>query len=127
MIADQATKLTDKAKLTGHIRDGKVIVVCTLSHDVLKQAGTICRILQNDDIYIISAFESVIKAVRAIEALESTPLEELPTVTVISRITHSGYTSSYQGVELVNYKNGLKYLQNHQQAYTKDIVTCLKS
>ena len=131
LITDSATKCADKAKLTGYIRkwrEGKMIMACALFHDILKLGSTLCKVLQSDEVCIISAFKSVVRTVRAIETLESIPLEELPTVKkVISRITHSGHASSYQAVELVNYENGLQYLRNNQQAITKSVVTCLKS
>ena len=40
-----------------------MIVACALFHDVLKPANTFCKVLQSDEVCIISAFKSVLRTV----------------------------------------------------------------
>ena len=57
-----------------------MILGCALFHDTLKPAAVMCKTLQYDEICVVSAIESILKASKAIESLKGISFEESPTV-----------------------------------------------
>ena len=84
LTEDLTTKAADKQKLKGYIlkwRDGKILMGCAIFLDILKPAAVLCKVLQNDDLCIVSAIE----ATNVIEKLKSTPFEDLPSVKMVKQ------------------------------------------
>ena len=66
-----------------------MVLGCALFHDILKPAAIICKILQYDEICVVSAIESTLKTSKVIESLRSTPFDDLPTVKkVLGQVQH---------------------------------------
>jgi len=95
-------------------------------HNLLKPSAILCKILQDEEICVVSAIEAVLKTNKVIDKFNSTAFDDLSTVKkVIARIQHMDGVASYQGAELVGYESGVAYLKSHKDQYT-EVVTCLK-
>ena len=60
LIEDSSIKASDKQKLKGFLlkwRDSKMIFGCALFHDLLKPSAILCKVLQDDEVCVISAIE----------------------------------------------------------------------
>ena len=90
LTEDGATRPADKQKLKGYIskwRCAKVVLGCAIFHDILKPTAMLCKVLQNDELCIVSAIEALLRTTAAIEKLKSTNMEEFPSVKkVITRL-----------------------------------------
>lgn len=129
LTEDPAVKSTDKQKLKGYIlqwRDAKMVLGCALFHDVLSPAAALCKVLQNDELCIVSAVEAILRCTKAIEKVKTTMFENLPTVSkVLGRMKH-GTSHMYQDVELSRYNEAVTFLQNKKNEYTDSAVASLK-
>ena len=100
---------------------------CALFHDLLKPAGILCKVLQDEEICVVSAIEAVLKTNKAIDKFNPTAFDDLPTVKkVIARIQYMDGVASYQGAELADHETGVAYLKSHKDQYTEKLVSCLK-
>ena len=53
---------------------------CAFFIDLLKPASVLCKVLQDAEICVYQAIESMMKTKKALDKLKSTPFKELPTV-----------------------------------------------
>ena len=134
LIEDSSTKAADKQKLRGYVKkwcDSRVILGCALFHDILKPSANLCKVLQEDEICVLSAIEAIIKTCKAIDSTKTKPFEDLPTVKkVLTRVhmTENGATVyTYQGATLTRYTEGLAYMKLHKNDYADSVVACLVS
>ncbi len=139
LVEDFSTKPVDKQKLKGYIKqwkDAKILLGCACFHDILKPAAILCKVLQNNDLCIVSAIEAVLRTVANIERLRSTEVEEFSTVKkVLLRVKEEPATTGsvsngsefvYQGIELLRYHQGLAFLKHHKSEYVGNVLACLK-
>ena len=133
LTEDPTVKAIDKQKIKGYIRkwrDCKMLLGCALFHDLLKPAAVLCKVLQNDEICVLSAIKAVLKTSKNIETIISTEFKELPTVKkVLSRIKGANETPAsheYQGSSLTNYEQGFKFLVNHKNEYAQSVMSSLR-
>ena len=64
LIEDPRVKSVDKEKLRGYVRkwrDTKMLLGCALFHDVLKPCAVLCKVLQEDEVCVVGAIESLLK------------------------------------------------------------------
>ena len=54
LIEDSSTKAADKQKLRGQWCDSKVLLGCVLFHDILKPTANLCKVLQEDEIRMVT-------------------------------------------------------------------------
>ena len=76
----------DKQKLKGYFskwHDAKILLGCAYFHDLLKPASILCKVLQEDEVCIVSAIEAILKTAKNLEKVKSTPVEDLTTVKVV--------------------------------------------
>ena len=62
LTEDAVTRTADKQKLKEYIskwRCAKVVLGCAIFHDILKPAATLCKVLKNDELCIVSAIEAI--------------------------------------------------------------------
>ena len=106
--------------------NSKILLGCAFFHDLLKPSAYLCKMLQADDVCVVSAMEAIGKASKLMENVKASAFKDLPSVKVLSRITHSDNgTDAYQGIELTKYKEGLALLQTHYQEYTELVIQCV--
>lgn len=75
LTEDSTVKACDKQKLKGYIlkwRDSKMQLGCALFHDLLKPSAILCKILQDEEICVVSAIEAVLKTNKVIDKFNST-------------------------------------------------------
>ena len=85
-----------------------------------------CKVLQEDELCVVRAIESVVKTKRSMDKLRETPLEELPTVKkVLERIQQEDGSVSYQAVELTLYDTGLEFIKSHHVEWVESVEACL--
>ena len=90
------------------------------------QLRTMCKVLQEDELCVVRAIESVLRTKRSMDKVRETPFEELPTVKkVLERIQQEDGTVSYQTAELKLYEAGLEYIKSHHVEWVEAIEACL--
>ena len=99
--------------------------------DLLKPSSTLCKILQEEDVCVVRAIESVMKTSNSGDKLKATNFEDLPTVKkVMGRMSDGDVPGSkvYQGVLLMNYEGSSTFLKGkHQELeYITRIQDCLR-
>ena len=88
--------------------------------------STLCKVLQADEVCVVSAIESILKTNKAIEKVKATTVENLPTVkNVCSRVKQEGSSYVYQGADLTSYSEAVAYFTAHHHEYTDSILSCL--
>jgi tRNA(Ile2) C34 agmatinyltransferase TiaS len=66
LIEDPHVKSVDKEKLRGYMyvwkwRDSKMLLGCALFHDIFKPCAILSKMLQQDEICVVGAIESLLK------------------------------------------------------------------
>ena len=85
-----------------------------------------CKVLQEDELCVVRAIESVVRTKRSMDKGRETPFEELPTVKkVLERILGKDGTLFYQTAELKFYEDGLEYIKSHHVEWVEAIEACL--
>ena len=131
LIDSPSTKSVDKAKLTGYLRNwctGKMLFGCAFFHDLLKPASLLCKALQADEICVVTTIEALLRASTAIDAMATTPFEDLPTVKLVRerlRVHDSGATL-YQGMKVAQLEQGVELIERHCVEYTQSVLSCLQ-
>ena len=129
MTEDSSIKAVDRQKLKGYIGNWqrfKYLLGSALFHDLLKPSATMCKVLQEDELCVVRAIESVLRTKRSMDKVRETPFEELPTVKkVLERIQQEDGTVSYQTAELKLYEAGLEYIKSHHVEWVEAIKACL--
>ena len=126
LTEDSTIKASDKQKLKGYIlkwRDAKMIFGCALFHDLLKPSAILCKVLQDDEVCVVSAIEAVLKTNKAIDVIKTTAFDDLPTIKKVNGIVeHKDAVTNYQGADLASCELGLAYLKSHKDEYRVDCV-----
>ena len=123
MTEDRSIRSIDRQKLKGYLlkwRDAKLLLGCALFNDLLRPLAILCKVLQEDELCVVRAIESVFKVKQSMDKLKTTSFEELPTVKkVMERIQRDESDSTsvtYQSAELKRYEPAIEYLKvNHVQ------------
>ena len=83
LTEDSSTRAVDRQKLKGYIlkwQNSKILLGCAVFHDLLKPSAMLCKILQEDELCVVRAIESLLKTKKSMEKLKAAAFEELPTV-----------------------------------------------
>ena len=121
LVDDPKTKPVDRQKLKGYVLkwcDARMLLGSAYFCDLLKPSSTLCKILQEEDVCVVRAMESVIKTSSSGDKLKATSFEDLPTVKkVLHRMSDGDDAGSkvYQGVQLMNYERSLAFLKRKHQ------------
>ena len=130
LIEDPHVKSVDREKLRGYVRkwrDSKMLLGCALFHDVLKPCAILCKVLQEDEVCVVGAIESLLKTKRNLDNLKTTTFENLPVVKkVINRIKREDGIVMYQQAEITNYEGAVAFLRSHQAEYMEAVQDCLR-
>lgn len=130
MTEDDSVKAVDKQKINGYIlkwRDSKVLLGCAFFHDLLKSTSILCKVLQEDDVCVVQAIESIFKVKKSLDKLSTTTLEEFPSVKmVLGRLRNEVDGLFYQGVELKHHDRAMDYLTSNYVNWIDSVKTCLK-
>ena len=125
MTEGSSIKAVDRQKLKGYIGKWQTFMYLlgsALFHDLLKPSATMCKVLQEDELCVVRAIESVLRTKRSMDKVRESPFEELPTVKkVLERIQQEDGTVSYQTAELKLYEAGLEYFKSHHVEWVEAI------
>lgn len=134
LIEDPKTK-QDRQKLKGYVtewRDGKVLLSCSIFHDILKPTAILCKSLQADEISIVSTIKAILRISTSMKKLKTTEMEDFPSVEKVlwrrlkDEPTSGGTTSkTYQGVEIVQLDQSSAYFESKCKDYIDSILACL--
>ena len=121
LIEDPHVKSVDREKLRGYVRkwrDSKML---------LKPCAILCKVLQEDEVCVVGAIESLLKTKRNLDNLKTTTFENLPVVKkVINRIKREDGIVMYQQAEITNYEGAVAFLRSHQAEYMEAVQDCLR-
>ena len=130
LIEDPRVKSVDREKLRGYARkwrDSKMLLGCALFHDVLKPCAILCKVLQEDEVCVVGAIESLLKTKRKLDNLKTTTFENLPVVKkVINRIKREDGIVMYQQADITNYEGAVVFLCSHQAESMEAVQNCLR-
>lgn len=85
---DSSVKATDRAKLKGYYQkwiQAKYILGCAVFVDLLLPCAIFSKVMQNDEIDILCALNSLLKTVQETNKLSSKPLNQWPTYVATQR------------------------------------------
>ena len=120
---DSSVRPTDRDKLKGYVKKwqySKVLFGCAIFHDILKSYSVLCQRLQSDELCVVRAIDSVMKAKTTLDKLTSKPFNEFPSVAkILDRIKHEEVGHYYQGVKLKEYDSSLLYLRSHYSEWVE--------
>ena len=86
MSEDHSFKSVDRAKILGYYRqwtNAKYILGCAIFVDLLTLCASLSKVMQQDNLDILAAFTGLLKSVKELEKLESSPLQQWPTYAAI--------------------------------------------
>ena len=131
LTEDSSVRAVEKQKLKGYIKqwtDAKALFGCAFFIDLLRPVAILCKVLQNADVCVYQAIDSLMKTKKALDKLKTTPLKELPSVKkVLSRGTEGPDGSfTYQGVVVKRYELGFTYLDNNYPSLVEAVEACLR-
>ena len=131
LTKDTTVKALDRQKLKGYSlkwQDSKVLLGCAFFHDLLKPASILCKVLQDDEVCVVQAIESIMKTKKGLENIKSVAFNELPTVKkVTGRIKQDeNGIVTYQGSDLKKYAGALTFLKAHYVEWTEAVENCLR-
>ena len=128
---DSCVKSVDKQKLKGYImrwREAKILVGCAFFSDLLKPASVLSKVLQKDDLCVLSAVETILKIKTKIENIKTTPFDDLPSVKLLcSRVNVDSSGTSYQGTDISNYDAAMQYFRNNYSDLAEQVLRYLHS
>ena len=131
MTEDTSMKAADRQKMKGYVlnwQNSQVLLACAVFRDLLKPVSILCKVLQDNEICVVRAIDSICKTKNSLDKLKSTTFEELPTVKkVIGRIKEEDECVSYQGVDLKRHSQAITYLKSHIEGWIEAMETCLRS
>ncbi len=117
MTEDSSIKAVDRQKLKGYVlkwQNSKILLGCAFFHDLLKPSAILCKVLQEDELCVVRAIESVLKTKKSMDKMKATAFEELPTVKkVLARIQQEDGSVMYQAAGLKMHDQALVFMKSH--------------
>lgn len=131
MSEDRSFKSTDRAKILGYYRqwtNAKYILGCAMFIDLLTPCVSLSKVMQQDNLDILAALTGLVKSVKELEKLESSPLQQWPTyVATVKKCSKEGENTIYQAQQLKNFDTAETYFENHHIEYCTLIKSNIKS
>lgn len=131
MSEDHSFKSTDRAKILGYYRqwtNAKYILGCAIFVDLLTPCVSLSKVMQQDNLDILAALTGLLKSIKELEKLESSPLRQWPTyVATIKKCSKEGENTIYQAQQLKNFDAAETHFENHHVEYCTLIKNNIKS
>ena len=132
MTEESSIRSTDRQMLKGYLlkwRDAKFLLGCAFFNDLLRPLAILCKVLQEDELCVVRAIESVFKVKQSMDKLKAASFEELPTVKkVLERIQQDDLEDTcvtYQSAELKRYVPAIEYLKANHIQWVESIEACM--
>ena len=129
---DVSVKSNDRAKLKGYYNkwvNAKYILGCAVFVDVLSPCVILSKVMQLDNLDILAALSSLLRSVKELDKLNSTPVAQWPTYasTINKCTTNEDGTTTYQAQRLKQYDEAKSYFATHCSSYCSKISDCIRS
>ena len=128
---EKTTKALDRQKLKGYIlrwKKSRILFGCAMFHDILNSPAILWKVLQNSELCIFRAIEGFIHTSKNVEKLKTHAFEKLPSVEKVLLRLHEGDGKTvYQGVELTNHTEGIRFLKTKFGQFVDSVLKCLKN
>ena len=128
---DGSVKSSDQAKLRGFCRkwvDAKYVLGCAFFVDLLSPCAVFSKVMQSDDLDVLSAFTSLLRTVKEVNKLCSKSLNQWPMYSAtLQKIKEEDGERVYQCQELHRYDQAVSYFTTHHEEYCTSVTSCLKS
>ena len=128
---DGSVKSNDRAKLQGYCRkwvDAKYVLGCAFFIDLLSPCAVFSKVMQSDDLDVLSAFTSLLRTVKEVNKLCSKSLNQWPMYSAtLQKIKEEDGEMVYQCQELHRYDQAVSYFTAHYEEYCTSVTSCLKS
>lgn len=124
-------KPADRGKLKGYYRqwiNGKYLLGCAFFMDLLTPCSILSKVMQSDDLDILAALTSLLRSVKEVDKLSSTPLERWPTyAATLLKCTNNDGAISYQSQVLVQFEAAKALYASKYKDYCSTVSECIKS
>ena len=101
LVSDSSVRTSDRDRLKGYLKkwkQPKVLIGTALYIEVLKPASILSLTLQSDDVDIVFSIKSILKTIKALQALSEKEPKEWPTLKLVQNRLDEN--SEYQGISL---------------------------
>ena len=130
MSEDRSFKPADRAKILGYYRqwtNAKYILGCAIFIDLLTPCVVLSKAMQSDQLDMLAALTALLRSVKEVEKLESTPLHQWPTyAATIKKCSQDGGNTVYQAQEFKHFDTAKDYFENHYTEYCSKITDSIK-
>lgn len=128
---DHSVKPDDRAKLRGYYQqwtNGKYLLGCALFVDLLTPCTILSKVMQSNDLDILAAITSLLRSVKEVDKLSSTPLDRWPTyAATLLKCTENDGATFYQSQELKQFATAKVYFTSNYKTYCSKVSHCIKS
>ena len=131
LSADPSVNSLDRAKLRGYYlkwTNAKYLLGCALFVDLLTPCSILSKVMQHDDLDILSVLTSLLRSVKEIEKLSSTSLDKWSTyAATLVKCTEKDGAIIYQSQDLKGFVEAKTYFSRNYKEYCSKVSDCLKS
>ena len=122
---------TDRAKILGYCKlrlDAKYLLGCAVFIDILTPCAVFSKVLQSNDLDILTALTSLLQTMKEIEKLSSLPLVEWPMYSsTLKKLQDDNNKKVYQCQALNRFEEAEQYYANKCEKFCCDVRDCLCS
>ena len=131
LSCDSSVNPSDRARLTGYLRkwvDAKYLLGCGFFVDLLSPCAIFSKTMQSDNLDILGALTSLLRAVKETNKLCSKALSQWPTYSAtVNKVVEDGGGPEYQNQELKKYSQAKNYYETNSSEYCSKVTSCIKS
>ena len=129
LSCDSSVNPSDRARLTGYLRkwtDAKYLLGCAFFVDLLSPCAIFSKTMQSDNLDILGALTSLLRAVKETNKLCSKTLSQWSIYAATVKVVEDEGGPEYQNQELKKYLEAKTYYETNSSEYCLK-VTCIKS
>ena len=117
LSCDSSVNPSDRARLTGYLRkwvDAKYLLGCGFFVDLLSPCAIFSKTMQSDNLDILGALTSLLRAVKETNKLCSKALSQWPTYSAtVNKVVEDAGGPEYQNQELKKYSEAKNYYETN--------------
>ena len=128
---DCTVKSTDRAKLRGYCRqwtDAKYVLGCAIFIDLLSPSAIFSKTMQSDELDILAALTSLLRAIKETEKLKSLQLSQWPVYSAtLKNVQDENGQKVYQCQELKRFNEAVSYFTRHHGEFCSQVTECIRT